>query len=265
MGGRLVALDFDGVIAESAHEAFVVAARAYRNLRPDARLVGKLRFADQDDPTIEDIERCDLFDRFVQLIPLGNRAEDYGVTMEVIERGLEIGCQRDYDEVMAAQDGAWLEGYHREFYRVRSELMGGRPTVWRALQRPYAGIPDLLRRQAPRVRLAIATAKDRASTRALLRDWDLDETFPDRFLVDKEAGRSKRAHLEELQRRSDVPFGEITFVEDKVSHLESVAPLGVRCVLAGWGYNGPRERERALRLGFTVATLGGFEADVFAS
>jgi len=264
MSGQVVALDFDGVIAESAHEAFVVAARAYLRLRPESRLRAELAVAAADSPTIEEVEDCPRFAEFVRLIPLGNRAEDYGVTLEILESAAEVATQRDYDEVMAAQDRAWLERYHREFYRVRGELMDGRSAVWRALQRPYPGVPELLRRQAARARLAIATAKDRASTRALLRDWRLDEAFPERFLLDKEIGRSKRAHLEELQRRCGVPFGEITFVEDKVSHLESVSPLGVRCVLAGWGYNGPPERRRAAALGFVVSSLEDFEAEVFS-
>ena len=40
-------------------------------------------------------------------------------------------------------------------------------------------------------------------------------------------------------------YAELTFVDDKLNHLETVAPLGVRCVLAAWGYNGERERRAA--------------------
>jgi len=41
-----------------------------------------------------------------------------------------------------------------------------------------------------------------------------------------------------------------------------VAPLGVRCVLAGWGYNGPREHDLAARRGYLVCGLGDFEERV---
>lgn len=263
MSRRVVALDFDGVIAESAHEAFVVAARAFLRLRPDARLRADLESVTVGRPRIDSVEAAATFAEFVRLIPLGNRAEDYGVALTILDSDLGVRGQAAYDELMAAQDHAWLQRYHTEFYRVRDELMRDDPRGWRALQRPYTGVPELLHRRADTARLAIATAKDRASTRALLVEWGLDAVFPDRFLLDKEAGRSKRAHLEALQRRCDVPFADITFVEDKVSHLESVAALGVRCVLAGWGYNGPPEHARAVELGFVVATLGSFEADVF--
>jgi hypothetical protein len=48
-----------------------------------------------------------------------------------------------------------------------------------------------------------------------------------------------------------------------VNHLESVAPLGVRCALAAWGYNGPREHARAHELGFLVCGLADVEARLF--
>ncbi len=53
-------------------------------------------------------------------------------------------------------------------------------------------------------------------------------------------------------------------MDDKVNHLESVAPLGVRCGLAAWGYNGPREHRRALECGYQVLTLEDAEDQLFA-
>jgi methionine salvage enolase-phosphatase E1 len=71
---------------------------------------------------------------------------------------------------------------------------------------------------------------------------------------------SKAQHVERLQRELGVRFPEITFVDDKVNHLDAVAPLGARCVLAGWGYNGPREHALAARRGYPVCSLADFEA-----
>ena len=42
-----------------------------------------------------------------------------------------------------------------------------------------------------------------------------------------------------------IPDSEMTFVDDKLNHLDDVAPLGIRCALAAWGFNGPREIEQA--------------------
>jgi len=81
--------------------------------------------------------------------------------------------------------------------------------------------------------------------------------------MDKETGRSKAAHLRELERVLGIPPPEMTFVDDKVNHLDAAAPLGVRCVLAAWGYNGARERELAKERGYVVCTLEDAERELF--
>ena len=60
-----------------------------------------------------------------------------------------------------------------------------------------------------------------------------------------------------------MPFERIVFVDDKVNHLEDVASLGVRCTLAAWGYNGPREHELARHRGFDVCSLAEAERVLF--
>jgi len=55
----------------------------------------------------------------------------------------------------------------------------------------------------------------------------------------------------------------ITFVDDKVNHLQRAAGLGVRPVLAGWGFNTVREHSLASSLGFEIAHLSTAEATLF--
>ena len=69
--------------------------------------------------------------------------------------------------------------------------------------------------------------------------------------------------LEWLRGRTGCEFSEITFIDDKVNHLDSVASLGVRCALAAWGYNGAREIELARLRGYLVCTLADVEAQLF--
>jgi phosphoglycolate phosphatase-like HAD superfamily hydrolase len=105
---------------------------------------------------------------------------------------------------------------------------------------------------------AILTAKDGASVARLLASYGVAELVQGRVL-DKETGVHKTHHLTALIGRLGVEPETITFVDDKVNHLERVAHLGVRCVLAGWGFNGPREHARAASLGFEVASLDSAE------
>ena len=235
---RALVLDFDGVIADSARESFAVAWRSYHELSPGSPLAAR--------PS----EAC--YPAFLQLMPLGNRAEDYGTALAAIEQGRELPDQASYDRFRAEQDEGWLATYHERFYAVRAALAMADPAGWRALMPPYRTFVDLLRRRAGDVSYAIATSKDRRSVEAMLADYGVADLFPAERILDKQAGRHKSAHLERLRELLALDFAGMTFVDDKVNHLDAVAPLGVRCGLAAWGYNGPRERELAARRGYLV-------------
>lgn len=248
---EVLALDFDGVIADSAREAFVVALRTRR------ALLGRDDFGEGAEGD------ASLFDRFLELMPLGNRAEDYGVILEALAQGAAVPDQQAYDAFHDRQDPQALRSFHRRFYDVRRAWSEADVHGWLACMPPYPGIGALLRRHAGRVRFAIATAKDRRSVRFLLESYGMADLFPEDRIHDKETGVHKRSHVERIARESGVPFPAVTFVDDKLNHLEDVATLGARCVLAAWGYNGERERRAARVAGHLVCTLDDFEKQVF--
>jgi phosphoglycolate phosphatase-like HAD superfamily hydrolase len=246
---KALVLDCDGVILDSARESFKVSRQAYLDMRPGSGLA--------------DTDETSLFDRFVELMPLGNRAEDFGTSMEALDSGVELPDQEAYDRFRDSREPAWLERFHEHFYEVRDALAEASPEAWHALMRPYAPFVDLLRKRAGKVAYAVATAKDRRSFDAILATHGVLALFPPHLVLDKETGASKSAHLRRLQTLLDLPFEELTFVDDKVNHLDSVAPLGVRCALAAWGYNGPREHDLAARRGYLVCRLDDAERSLF--
>ncbi|HEU4430673.1 MAG TPA: HAD family hydrolase [Myxococcota bacterium] len=246
---RALALDFDGVLCDSAREAFAVAVRTYR------RAISRELARGEADET--------LFAEFVALMPLGNRAEDYAIALAAIERGRALDDQAAYDAFRRELDPAALRAFHKQFYRERAAWIERDPVGWHALIRPYPGLCELLRRRAGDVSLWIATAKDRRSVRELLAHYGIDDLFPEHAVLDKETAVAKREHVRLIAERARVPVAEVTFVDDKVNHLEDVAAIGARCVLAAWGYNGARERRIAAERGFLVCELSDFEARVF--
>jgi phosphoglycolate phosphatase-like HAD superfamily hydrolase len=248
---KLLALDFDGVICDSAREAFVVAVRTFAELFPEHALPAG---AEAD---------AGLFARFLEVMPLGNRAEDYGVILAAVATGLPLPDQAAYDAFHERIARERLRAFHKRFYRVRAAWAERDPEGWLAHMAPYPGLCDVLRRRAGEVRLGIATAKDRASVRRLLQSYGIADLFPDGFVLDKEAGEKKRDHVTKLAALAGIGPAEVTFVDDKVNHLEDVAALGARCVLASWGYNGARERRLAEAHGFLVCGLADFERRVF--
>lgn len=250
---KVLALDFDGVICDSAGEAFRVTALTFAAEFPEHPLPPGAA------------EDAGLFAGFLEAMPLGNRAEDYAVLLAALVTGVPLPDQAAYDAFRASLPPERLRAFHKRFYRVRAAWAARDPAGWLAQMRPYAALCEILRRRAGDVRFAIATAKDRGSVRKLLASYGVDDLFPEAFVLDKEAGEKKRDHVTKLAALAGCPLAEVTFVDDKVSHLEDVAALGSRCVLATWGYNGPRERRIAETRGFLVCSLDDFERKVFGS
>ena len=248
---KLLVLDFDGVIADSGREAFVVARRTYLALRPESPL--------------RDRDEAALYAAFLEIMPLGNRAEDFGVALAAIEAGVALPDQAAYDAFYAAQDPRWFRAFHERFYQVRDAFARSDPAGWLAMMRPYPHFLATLRRRAGACRYAIATAKDRRSVRVLLREYGVSDLFSDDLVLDKEAGVTKVAHHEHLARHCGLAFPEMTFIDDKVNHLDAVAALGVRCALSAWGYNGPREHRLARDHGHRVCSLDDVESQLFGA
>jgi len=261
---NILALDFDGVLCDSSREVFVVAVDAYASREPGSTLLERLLPLRDDALGGGDAFRSDaLYALFTGLLPLGNRAEDFGVSLKAVENHLEIADQEQYDAYFGSISADWLKSFHREFYSARSRLREADTAAWLGLHLPYPGLAEVLRRHRGRTQPAVATAKDARSVDLLLDHLGYGGVFDPELILDKETGVEKTHHLKALQERTSVDFDRITFVDDKVNHLVKVAALGVRPVLAGWGFNTPREHARACELGYAVATLNDAETILF--
>jgi phosphoglycolate phosphatase-like HAD superfamily hydrolase len=261
---HVLALDFDGVLCDSSREVFVVAVDAFAAHAPGSNLLRPLRTLRDRALAGEEGFRGDpLYRRFADLLPLGNRAEDFGVALWALERRMPVTGQEQYDAVYGSLDASWRDAFHRRFYEARDALRAADPEAWLGLHLPYPGLAETLRRQRGRTRLAVATAKDGRSVRLLLETLGLDGVFEPELVLDKETGADKTRHLQVLAERTAVHFTAMTFVDDKVNHLQKTAALGVRPVLAGWGFNTPREHRLAESLGYEIASLADAEHILF--
>jgi phosphoglycolate phosphatase-like HAD superfamily hydrolase len=257
---KVLALDFDGVICDSLREVFATALATYESMEPESPVLKRIRSRNgtgrwhevdlMDDPVMVSFE---------SMMPLGNRAEDFGVSLKAVDSYLELTDQRAYDTFYGTIGADWLEAFHRTFYDERDKARAFDTHGWLELHASYPPFLEILRRRSRDARIALATAKDRRSAVMLLDHLGIGDLFSPELVLDKEIGVSKTAHLTALRDRLDVSFEDITFVDDKLNHLETVAPLGVRPVLAGWGFNTPREHDLAAEKDISVANIGDVE------
>jgi phosphoglycolate phosphatase-like HAD superfamily hydrolase len=261
---HVLALDFDGVLCDSSREVFVVAVDTFADLEPGSELLEQLaRLREDAVAGRSEYRDAPIYGRFRDLLPLGNRAEDFGVSLRAIDEGANIDDQTAYDAFYRALGQPWLDAFHRRFYECRGKLRETDLEGWLRLHFPYPGLAETLRRHKDRTRPAVATAKDARSVQLLLDELGFGGVFDRELILDKETGVEKTHHLRALHERAGTEFTDITFVDDKVNHLVRVAELGVRPVLAGWGFNSGREHELARELGYEVADLSTLDEDLF--
>ena len=132
---RALALDFDGVISDSAAEAFAVSLPTYVAARPVpewAALAGAVQGLSRDA-----LEGEPLYRAFAFAMPLGNRAEDFGVVLHALETGCALDDQADYDRVRAEVGQAFCDDYHARFYAERAAFRERDLGAWLALMAPY--------------------------------------------------------------------------------------------------------------------------------
>lgn len=243
MSATLLALDFDGVVWDSAGECYHTALDAYDELygvRPEVSA-----------------------ERFREARWLARTGHDFGVILQIQMKQPQVNWEEfSKGEFALIKDSQpeFCERFNEVFYRLRSVKRDSDFEGWASSQRPYpefvSQVPALIEAFG---QVAIATTKDEASARKLLASADFD--FP---ILGKEFSTDKALQMAELQRRFSVQPDRIVFVDDLIDNLERVRTTGARVALADWGYNVPAERQHAVQQGIPVVGLEGLREHLLA-
>ena len=101
---KVLALDFDGVIFDSIREAFTVALHTVTGRDPTSRLAEHPLIAGRCSPDLFPFAEDPTFRAFLDIVPLGNRAEDYSVILSAIQDGTPVPDQTAYDRLYRGLD-----------------------------------------------------------------------------------------------------------------------------------------------------------------
>jgi phosphoglycolate phosphatase-like HAD superfamily hydrolase len=239
-----LALDFDGVIADSIKECFVVAHNAFvefsgAGLRVDF-------FDDLDQEKVAKMRRIRNFIR---------SGEDYVYICLAIYKNAVIQNQKDFDSF--TEQYKYLRAtFFEEFYRERRRFSHEKPGLWAELNPLYPGIRHFLAtyKQADRL-LIISTKKAEFVDKTLTAN---DIHFNTNRIFYATAHRSKRTIIEELLDQNKIQPDQFHFIDDQIDTLLTVAETGVSCYLALWGYNNEGQIETARRRGISTLELEDF-------
>lgn len=237
----VLALDFDGVLWDSAGECFEVGWRAYRELFGS------------------DLSSAAFKERFLAGRPLARTGEDFYLLLHWLEQQPEL-CWSSYGwadlEQARVSQAEPAHRFTRAFYALRAHFREREPALWNSWQGPYTDVLALLRSRADQFSgVAIATTKDTVSASALLESSDC--RWP---VFGKEFSLRKDQQIAAIAQRFEVAPEQVSFLDDVLENLEQVAPTGARVALASWGYTTEESCAAAQRFGFEVLRISDLEA-----
>lgn len=235
----VLALDFDGVIADSLAECLVVSWNAWQRLQGKS---GHIQAPEEIEPEYEAL--------FRRLRPFIRTGEDYILIHMSADAGAAVRNQNDFDRFAAphTEDRPRLR---EAFYASRTSLFAEHREQWLQFNPLYRGMEEFLRRWPDPDRLLIISTKRSDFIAAIFEGYRI--AFPDRNIYYASPKRSKPSIIVQLLEALHLPPRLFHFVDDQADTLLKVLPTGVRCLLAGWGYTNREQIRTAGRAGIEIA------------
>lgn len=247
-----IALDFDGVLCDSAAETGESAWRAGAAVYPEwaGRLVPRA--------CVEEFRRVrPVLETGFEAIPL-MRLVSEGVPRDRILR--EFPALRDRT---IAESGVPRSELVELFGTARDRWIAEDPEGWLARHEFYPGVIERMRARMPEDEVYILTTKQERFVRRLLEP--VCPEFPDERIFGLDAGICKEDLLVRLEDEHSSSGVSMHFVEDRLDTLVRVMRrpklAGVHLYLASWGYARTEDIQRASELArVTVWELSDFLA-----
>ena len=232
---KLVAFDFDGVIAETIKEWYFLGLKAFNHMGGDL-------------PSSKEVG-----DGFRQARSFLKNAEDcYFVFKSIKEESVDFPAITQERFNQLAQPFFEKEGKSiaKEIYTLRAELRKKDEENWLKLFSVFPEMISVFKKVKDKLEVVIATTRDRASVSAILKTQGI--LINDPRIISREFSIDKREQMKFITREYAVSFEEIFFIDDILEHLKLVGSLGVNVVLASWGYSNKRQLSEAKEEGIPV-------------
>ena len=243
----VLALDFDGVIADSLMECLFVGFNAYIHFNPGTKLFEgkKLTFENFEAITKKN---QDAVNTYKVLRPYVIDAFCYYVIAHIIDNTIKIRDQDQYNKLRQKLKQNIHQDFIKIFYEQRKHLIETNFEKWMALIRPLDKIVDSIKKLRPKIMLAIATNNRKFTIEAFMKRFGI---YPD-IITDSSLSVDKKLQISHIKSKLNVKFEDIYFVDDQVKNFSDVFSSGTKCYLAGWGYTTQEQLEEAKKKGIKI-------------
>ena len=239
---QLLAMDFDGVIADSISECAVAGYNGYK-----AYCGNNFRIK-----TPEEIN-TDQLNKFRIMRPYIRSGEDYIYLFQALNESVNIDSQEGFDEFQMVYIDR-KETYYQLFYSARQTLITSNRDNWIALNPLYNGMGEFL--QSIQNKIHIVSTKASKYIIEILNSNDIE--FNPKQVHEASRGLSKTDIIIKLMHEYNLSPSNMVFIDDHLDTLHQVESVNVRCMLAGWGYNTDKQRSRCHKLNLELIDLQQF-------
>ena len=218
---RLIALDFDGVIIDSIEECFQVSKEVY---------YGFSQF-----PFDEVLYK----DMFIQYRGLVGPACEYLALHKILEKSLindNSFNKNSYEQIKLEIDQDTFDRFEYLFFSTRTYYQKTNFPKWIELNPITNFGKNLISRKNEDI--YIITTKNRIATEALLSHYNINIEAIYANDEIKELGSKGRLISRLIDQEQAT---EAYFIDDSVSHLDTVNDDRIKCFFADWGYGKNRD------------------------
>lgn len=221
-GTDFLALDFDGVIADSIGECLILGYNAYGRYNRSGVQIRRLEELDAGR-----LNECRRLRSFIR------SGEDYVYIQLALDKGFPIQDQQAFD-AFVKKHLSLKDRFYDLFYEERELLSSTAESLWIELNPLYKGVKQFLSKYRAKDRLFIITTKQIKYALKILSGNNIYLKEENCFSTN---GRNSKLNIiQHLLYKNKISSDRFYYIDDQVDTLAEVKESGVNCLLAKWGY-----------------------------
>src|SRR5665648_10494 len=243
---KILAVDFDGVISDSALKSLFVSHNAYcqyfssevkRNFGG-----GLFTFENWEEMKRQYKKEMDDYHRLRSYIELSG---DFFAIIKILEEQVQINDQQEF--IAYRNQFQFDYQFFRElFFEEKEKWQKKSFKKWFFLSPVFKEVVKGIQRFTKEgQKVVIATSNRREAIHRGFQPEYLGCKVDIEDIFDKNFGKHKAEHMQAIAKKYGAKLNEIYFIDDQLSYLIGTDVLGVHVFLAGWGYCTESQKEEA--------------------
>lgn len=228
---KILALDFDGVLCDSAKECLI---NSYNSFNIIEQILTEKRYS------LEMLDPREV-GTFLKFRPLVRIAREYYLLWYLIKKNQPIDPCKNIREQIRITDQK-LDVFNTIFFQQRREWMKKDERSWLNHNSLYAGIKEVLIKLVKKENVFIVSSKNISAINDILRHNCI--YFANDNIWGSDSDLDKPDIFRRLKEKHVISYSDIIFLDDNIDNLLKAKELGISVFWASWGYSMVNEKKK---------------------